>query len=70
MENTELTVRGMTCMGCVKTVKRVLETLPGVNKVDVALDSGKVAVEHDPAKAKTSQLEAAIEDAGFEVVHQ
>ena len=29
METTELKVEGMTCGGCVASVKRVLEALPG-----------------------------------------
>ena len=68
METITLDVKGMTCMGCVKSVKNVLEPIAGVSKVDVALDTGKVTVEYDSAKAKVDEFKTAIEDAGYEVV--
>jgi copper chaperone len=68
MEKITLTVKGMTCMGCVRSVKAVLEPLAGVAKVDITLDGGLVAVEFDSAKIQAEQLKAAIDDAGYEVV--
>jgi copper chaperone len=68
MENITLPVKGMSCMGCVNSVKGVLEPLPGVTKVDVTLEGGLVAIEFDPAQVGTEQLKTAIEDAGYEVV--
>lgn len=68
MEKITLTVQGMTCMGCVRSVKAVLEPLAGVAKVDITLDGGLVAIEFDPAQAQAEQLKAAINDAGYEVV--
>lgn len=68
MENITLTVKGMTCMGCVRSVKAVLEPLPGVSGVEVKLDGGLVAITFDPAQVPVAQLKAAIEDAGYEVV--
>jgi copper chaperone len=68
MENITLTVTGMSCMGCVNSVKGVLEPLPGVAKVDVTLEGGLVAIAFDPAQVQVAQLKAAIEDAGYEVV--
>jgi copper chaperone len=68
MEKITLTVQGMTCMGCVRSVKAVLEPLAGVAKVDITLDGGLVAIEFDPAQVQTEQLKAAINDAGYEVV--
>jgi len=68
MENITLTVKGMTCMGCVRSVKAVLEPLPGVASVDVTLDGGLVAIGFDPAQVQVAQLKAAIDDAGYEVV--
>ena len=68
MENITLTVNGMTCMGCVGSVKAVLEPLAGVAKVDITLDGGQVAIAFDPAQVQVAQLKAAIDDAGYEVV--
>lgn len=68
MENITLTVTGMSCMGCVNSVKGVLEPLPGVAKVDVTLEGGLVAIAFDPAQVQVAQLKTAIDDAGYEVV--
>lgn len=68
MEKITLTVKGMTCMGCVKSVRNVLEPIPGVAGVDITLDNGQVTISHDPAKAGLDQFKAAIQDAGYEVV--
>jgi len=67
METKVLHVKGMTCMGCVNSVKNVLKPLPGVQGVDVTLENGEVRVTYDPANANTSEFRSAIEDAGFEV---
>lgn len=68
MENITLTVKGMTCMGCVRSVKNVLEPLPGVNNVEITLENGQVAISYDTAKASVEQFRNAINDAGYEVV--
>lgn len=68
MENITLTVKGMTCMGCVGSVKKVLEPIPGVSGVAIALETGQVAVGYDPAVADADQFKAAIRDAGYEVI--
>lgn len=65
--NTELEIKGMTCGGCVASVKRVLEALPGVTAADVSLDQAKASVRHDPAVADVGSLKNAVEEAGFEV---
>ncbi|WP_442765211.1 heavy-metal-associated domain-containing protein [Sulfurospirillum cavolei] len=66
MANITLTVKGMCCMGCVKSVKGVLEAINGVSKVDVDLASGKTIIEYD-APIDVSVFEKAIDEAGFEV---
>jgi copper chaperone len=68
MEKITLTVKGMTCMGCVKSVRNVLEPIPGVAGVDIVLDNGQTTISYDPAKTGPDQFEAAIQDAGYEVV--
>lgn len=67
MDTVTLKITGMTCMGCVNSVKRVLQAVNGVDKVEVTLDPGQAQVEYDPAAAGPAQLRAAIEDAGYEV---
>jgi copper chaperone len=59
-------VGGMTCGGCVATVKRVVGMVPGVRGVDVSLQAGSAEVEYDPAKTQPQAIVAAITGAGFE----
>jgi copper chaperone CopZ len=66
-KNTQLDIKGMTCGGCVASVKRVLEAVPGVKAADVTLANGKAAVRHDDT-LDVSKLKRAVEEAGFEVV--
>lgn len=65
MKNVRLTVTGMHCGGCVKSVTRVLEELEGVSQVNVALE-GYADIEFDEAKVSVAQLIETIEDAGFD----
>ncbi len=67
MEMITLDVTGMTCMGCVASVKRVLTALSGVSQVDVVLETGKVTVSYDAGQVQTAQFKQAIQDAGFQV---
>lgn len=68
MEKITLTVKGMTCMGCVKSVRNVLEPIPGVAGVDITLENGQVTISYDAAKTGQDQFTVAIQDAGYEVV--
>lgn len=67
MATITLVVKGMSCMGCVKSVKGVLESIKGVKSVNVDLASGKTIIEYD-APIDISVFEKAIDEAGFEVV--
>ena len=63
---TRIKVEGMTCGGCVASVKRALQQIEGVANVDVSLDQAQARVEYDPARVNEAQLRTAIEDAGFD----
>lgn len=67
MENLTLDVKGMSCGGCVNSVKRAVGALDGVALVEVFLDTGKVNVQYDPQRTRPEQVKAAIRDAGYEV---
>jgi copper chaperone len=60
-----LTITGMSCGGCVASVKNALARI-GVEHADVEV--GRAAVEYDEAKVSHENLVEAIEDAGFDVV--
>ena len=59
-------IEGMHCMNCVAAVKRELEALEGVTKVDVSLEDAQAIVEAENVADET--LQSAIEDIGFDVV--
>jgi len=67
MEKTVIHVEGMACAHCVKAVTGALLEQPGVEKVQVDLQSKTAAVEFDPAQSSLEQLHAAIEEQGYEV---
>lgn len=67
METTIIKIDGMTCGGCVKSVTRVLEEVPGVQDAAVSLQPGEARVRFDSAKVDLPILRKAIEDAGYEI---
>ena len=62
---TVLNVTGMTCDNCVRHVREALESVPGVRKVKVYLDSGRADVE---GEADPLMLIAALEEEGYGAV--
>lgn len=60
-----LNVSGMTCAACPITVKKALEKVPGVSKVDVRFESKQVLVTFDDAKTNTDALVKATTNAGY-----
>lgn len=69
METLTLNVKGMTCMGCVASVKRVLTPIAGVANVEVVLETGKVDIGFDAGQAQPDQFREAIRHAGYEVLN-
>lgn len=67
METTTLRIDGMTCGGCVASVTRVLQAVPGVTEASVTLTPGAATVTFDAARTNVPALRVAIEGAGFDV---
>ncbi|MCB1986159.1 MAG: heavy-metal-associated domain-containing protein [Burkholderiales bacterium] len=68
MQTTTINIQGMTCQGCVSSIKTVLEKLPGISQVEVSLDQSLATIHHNPSVVGIEQIKAAISDAGFEVI--
>jgi copper chaperone len=67
MKTVTLKIDGMTCAGCVRSVKKVLEGVPGVRSAEVSLEAGQAMVELDPATGDlVAALKAAVEAAGYD----
>jgi Cu+-exporting ATPase len=63
----QLTVRGMTCGNCARSVERKLAATPGVSKANVDLAAETATVEYDPAATKPETLANAVRSLGYEV---
>ena len=60
---TQLKVTGMTCGHCQSAVKSALESVEGVQKAEVDLESGVARVE---GNADASKLINAVEEEGYQ----
>ena len=69
MRKVELKVAGMTCAMCAKTIEHSLQELDGTTDAEVNLGNETVRVEYDPSRLKLADLEKAVTDVGYEVVH-
>ena len=67
VETLNLSVRGMTCGNCVRTVERKLASTPGVTRVTVDLTSASAAIEYDSGLVQPEVLANAVRDLGYEV---
>lgn len=67
METTTIAVAGMTCMGCVASVKRVLGGLDGISSAEVTLNPAQATVTYDTGKLNLPTIKTAISDAGYDV---
>jgi copper chaperone CopZ len=66
-ESLHLSIRGMTCGNCVRTVERTLASTPGVTKATVSLESASATVEYDADLVRPEVLSNAVRDLGYEV---
>ena len=60
------TVQGMTCGHCVSSVTEEVQEIPGVEQVDVVLETGAVTVASSQA-LDDAAVRAAVEEAGYQL---
>jgi copper chaperone len=65
MKTTSLKIEGMSCEGCVTSVRQVLQKVPGVSDVQVDLARGQATLSRAD-DVEESDLIAAITDAGYD----
>lgn len=63
-----LTIEGMTCGGCAKSVNQALQQLVGVNEANANFEQKNATIIFNDEQISINQLIEAIEDAGFDVV--
>jgi copper chaperone CopZ len=64
MEQVSIKIAGMSCAGCVNSVRNALSRLPGVQVGRVEV--GGAAVSYDPKLTTLESIHSAIVKAGFE----
>ncbi len=60
-----LNVSGMTCEACPITVKKALQKVPGVSKIEVQYEKKQVVVTFDDSKTGIDALVKATTNAGY-----
>jgi len=66
-QTLNLTVQGMTCGNCARSVERKLASTPGVSKATVDLQGAKATVEYDADLVKPDVVANAVRQLGYEV---
>lgn len=67
MQSVTLTIEGMHCAGCARTIDHLLRRQPGVRETEVSLDDARARVLFDPEEVTVEQLAATVGQAGYRV---
>jgi copper chaperone CopZ len=62
-----LSINGMTCANCVRSVERKLLGVPGVTNTTVSLEAASATVEYDTDLVKPEMFAKAVRELGYEV---
>lgn len=65
-QTSTYTVTGMTCGHCVSSVTEEVQEIPGVESVDVALETGAVSIT-SAGPIDDTAVRTAIEEAGYQL---
>jgi copper chaperone len=68
MTQVTIKIEGMSCGHCQMSVKKAVESVEGIRKADVNLQTKQVTVDYDEGKANLEKVKAAIREAGYEPV--
>jgi copper chaperone CopZ len=63
-ETRTYSVIGMTCAHCVSSVTEEVQEIPGVQNVDITLETGELAISSSQ-QLDDSAVRAAVEEAGY-----
>ncbi len=66
MSTQTYTVTGMTCAHCVASVTEEVQEIPGVENVEVVLDSGALTVT-STTPVEDDAVRSAVEEAGYQL---
>lgn len=66
MTDAVLNIKGMTCDHCVKSVRKALVELDGVDSAEVDLKNQKAAVRYDESRISIDRLRETVRKIGYE----
>lgn len=66
-QRLDLPISGMHCSGCVSRVEKALQSVPGVQEVQVNLATETATLRYAPARAKVEQCIQAVQAIGYQV---
>lgn len=69
-DKAKIKISGMSCASCALNIEKSLKNLEGVGEAQVNLGTEEATVEYDSKKLNLSQLESAVEDAGYGVLNE
>lgn len=68
LARTTVSIRGMHCASCVRTIEQALSATPGISSAHVNLASETASVEYFPRKASIHTIGKVVASSGFEMV--
>jgi copper chaperone len=67
LQDITLVAPDISCAHCVATIKRSVGDLDGVEKVDVDVETKRIAIRFDPSQVSLDQIEATLDDEGYPI---
>jgi copper chaperone CopZ len=68
VETIRITVTGMTCEGCERTVKAAMAQLPGVQEVEASATDSAAIVSFDTTQVSFAQMQETINAKGYQAI--
>ncbi|MDZ7720060.1 MAG: heavy-metal-associated domain-containing protein [Balneolaceae bacterium] len=65
-KQTTVTIGGMGCTGCAKTIKEALESKEGITSATVDFENETALISYDSNSVSTHDFKRVIEEAGYE----
>lgn len=65
-QTTTYTVSGLHCSGCVASVSEEVQEIPGVQEVELVLETGALTITSD-ASVDEAAVKAAVAEAGYQL---
>jgi mercuric ion transport protein len=67
LKRISISVEGMTCASCARTVESKIREIRGVTAVNVSYEKSRADIEFDPGQVTLQELDKAVQDAGYKV---